>query len=423
VEVRAGLPDTPPGPQPRAKPAGGRKCGKQKAESRKHGARPRAKPSGVRALQSGGGQRRTAVRRYGRPTTKAGRAGSKKPIARVSHRERRHSGGEPAATPGPVTSRQAGFGVRRQSEAATALSAARDVQERQPLPEPKRCPAPLATTLQSDVPEAARQTLSTAPVTDAAPDSGPPGLGGRWRSGAVLHQMGLQPVLVEKVLERARLKHGEEPPAVLGDELALARTALASFWRAAPDAEGRSPAIHAFIGPPGSGKTTVLCKWLAKSVLTERRAARVWRLDSRGPNFAGPLDFYAEILGVRVEREWKGAAGLAGCQRAFVDLPGVNLQDTTAVEQLQAQLAGLEGAQMHLVLNAAYEVPVLLAQARAFDDWPLSDLILTHLDEEKRLGKLWNFLLGTKFTLRFLSGGQNVPGDFSVATPDLLIPQ
>jgi flagellar biosynthesis protein FlhF len=235
--------------------------------------------------------------------------------------------------------------------------------------------------------------------------------------------MGLQPLLVEKVLERARLKHGEEPPAIFADEMALARTALASFWRAAPDIGGRSPPIHAFIGPPGSGKTTVLCKWLAKSVLTERRATRVWRLDSRAANFAGLLDFYAEILRVRVEREWKGAAGLAGCEGAFVDLPGVNLQDTTAVEQLQAQLVGLAGAQVHLVLNAAYEVPVLLAQARAFDDWPVTDLILTHLDEEKRLGKLWNFLLGTKFTVRFLSGGQNVPGDFSVATPDLLFAQ
>jgi flagellar biosynthesis GTPase FlhF len=78
---------------------------------------------------------------------------------------------------------------------------------------------------------------------------------------------------------------------------------------------------------------------------------------------------------------------------------------------------------VHLVLNAAYEAPVLLAQARGFDDWPVSDLILTHLDEEKRLGKLWNFVLGTKFTVRFLSGGQNVPGDFSVATPELLICQ
>ena len=361
LEVRAALPDNAPGPHEPAKPSVGSALPPVAVSARANASSRCSEPTPAEPTP--------AVKRR---RARAGRGGSKRPLARVSRRQPLLSGRAPAATPGPAASSNVSF---------------------------------------------------TAMVTDAAVDGGPPGVAGRWRSGAVLQQLGLQPLLVEKVLERARLKHGEEPPAVFADEMALARTALASFWRAAPDAEARSPAIHAFIGPPGSGKTTVLCKWLAKSVLTERRAVRVWRLDSRAANFAGPLDFYAEILGVRVEREWKGAAGLAGCQGAFVDLPGVDLGDTTAVEQLQAQLVGLNGAQTHLVLNAAYEAPVLLAQARAFDDWPVSDLILTHLDEEKRLGKLWNFLLGTKFTVSFLSGGQNVPGVFSVASPELLIPQ
>jgi flagellar biosynthesis protein FlhF len=261
----------------------------------------------------------------------------------------------------------------------------------------------------------------TQEESQSGADPGPPGLGGRWRSGRVLREMGLQPLLVEKVLEGVRARYGEEPPASLAEELTLARAVLASFWRPAPEPPDGSPAIHALIGPPGSGKTTVLCKWLAKSVLDDRRLARAWRLDSRAAHFAGLLDFYGEILGVRVEREWTGVQALAGCDEAFVDLPGVNPLDRSALEQLQAQLVGLAGAQVHLVLNAAYEVSVLLAQARAFDDWPVSDLIFTHLDEEKRPGKLWNLVLGTKFTVRFLSGGQNVPGDFSVARPDLLI--
>ncbi len=54
---------------------------------------------------------------------------------------------------GPVTKRS--LGVRRQSEAATALWAARGVRERQTPPEPKRCRAPLATALQSGLPEKA----------------------------------------------------------------------------------------------------------------------------------------------------------------------------------------------------------------------------------------------------------------------------
>ena len=63
------------------------------------------------------------------------------------------------------------FGVRRQSEAETALSPARDVQAHQTPPEPKRCPPPLPTALQSRPPGTARQTLSLA---HRAASSSPP---------------------------------------------------------------------------------------------------------------------------------------------------------------------------------------------------------------------------------------------------------
>jgi hypothetical protein len=63
------------------------------------------------------------------------------------------------------------LGVRRQSEAATAPSTTRDVQERQTLAEPKRCRAPLATALQSSLPETAGQTLSMALPPGQPPSS------------------------------------------------------------------------------------------------------------------------------------------------------------------------------------------------------------------------------------------------------------
>ena len=66
---------------------------------------------------------------------------------------------------------------------------------------------------------------------------------------------------------------------------------------------------------------------------------------------------------------------------------------------------------IHLVLNAAYEVPLLVAQARAYAALPIEDLILTHLDEEARWGKIWNVVLGTNYPVRFLSAAQNVPGE------------
>ena len=67
-----------------------------------------------------------------------------------------------------------------------------------------------------------------------------------------------------------------------------------------------------------------------------------------------------------------------------------------------------------------HDVPATYEFARAFGALAVEDLILTHLDEEKRWGKVWNMALGTNFPLRFLSAGQNIPGDFHQASPELL---
>ncbi len=91
------------------------------------------------------------------------------------------------------------------------------------------------------------------------------------------------------------------------------------------------------------------------------------------------------------------------------------------MEHLARQIQAFPNPQVHLVLNAAYELPLLLAQARAFAALPLAGLIFTHLDEETRWGKLWNFVLGTNFSIRFLSAGQNVPGEWTPATADQIL--
>ena len=81
----------------------------------------------------------------------------------------------------------------------------------------------------------------------------------------------------------------------------------------------------------------------------------------------------------------------------------------------------LPESEVHLVVNAAYETPLLMAQVRAFAALPITDIIVTHLDEESRWGKLWNLVLGTNCSLRFLSAGQNIPGEFLTATPDRIL--
>jgi flagellar biosynthesis protein FlhF len=129
---------------------------------------------------------------------------------------------------------------------------------------------------------------------------------------------------------------------------------------------------------------------------------------------------YCEILGVPAERTWGGTEAL-GTDLNFIDLPGVDWRSSGALQDVKRMLDGFSPCRVHLVLNAAYEVPLLLAQARAFSVLPIDDLILTHLDEEPRWGKIWNIVLGTNYPVRFLSAAQNVPGEFLAATPERIL--
>jgi flagellar biosynthesis GTPase FlhF len=242
---------------------------------------------------------------------------------------------------------------------------------------------------------------------------------GEWRSAALLGTMGISAVNTERVLDRLKHQHGEQPPASLRAELALTRAALAGFWKSKKSAVS---GLHVFIGAPGCGKTTAICKWLTQAVLLDGASARVWRVDVPRANTAEALSVHCEILNVPVERSWNPGATWQE-DHLFIDLPGVEAGDETALTELNKMLSTMPGASVSLVLNAAYDLPLLQAQVRAFGRLPLTNLIFTHLDEEPRWSKLWNFVLGTNYSLSFLSAGQNIPGQFLRATPEALFPE
>lgn len=242
---------------------------------------------------------------------------------------------------------------------------------------------------------------------------------GEWRVGAVLQKTGLLPLHAQSILDQIRAEHGETPPPLLTDEIALARAALSRRWRQPRPFSSHSR--HVLIGPAGSGKTTCLCKWLTQAVLVEGRQARVWRLDGATANMAESLSVYCDILGVPGERRWQEAGSAIAEEIGFIDLPGVDWRKPVAVKELAGQLKQFGSPHVHLVLNGAYDISVLLAQIRAFAVLPIQDLILTHLDEESRWGKAWNLVLGTNYSLRYFSTGQNIPGDFSEASAEAIL--
>jgi flagellar biosynthesis protein FlhF len=240
-----------------------------------------------------------------------------------------------------------------------------------------------------------------------------------WRVVALLQKTGLLPLHTQHILDALKSARGDMPPSSLAEEIALARAELARNWRA-PHAIGPH-SVHVLVGPAGSGKTTVLCKWLTQTALIEGRLARVWRLDGATANTAEFLSVHGEALNAQVERAWTSDGRDLAEDMGFIDLPGVDWGNPTAIRELSAQLVQMGSPHIHLVLNGAYDISVLLAQVRAFSALPLEDLIISHLDEEPHWGKLWNLTLGAGLPMRHLSAGHNIPGDFWEAAPERIL--
>ena len=267
-----------------------------------------------------------------------------------------------------------------------------------------------------------KQQVSNRPAPEIPPASWPAGdaglNSGNWRVGTLLRKSGLLPLHAQQVMDRLRAHYGENPPSSLGGEINRAQDVLAASWRKPSPVAAKS--LHVFIGPAGCGKTTYLCKWLTQTVLVEGRLARVWRLDGATANMAESLSVYCDILGAPNERVWQPGGEAIAEDIGFIDLPGVDWRKPSAMQELAGLLKQFGSTRLHLVLNGAYDISILLAQFRAFAVLPIEDLAITHLDEESCWGKIWNLVLGTNCSIRHLSAGQNIPGDLCEASAKMI---
>jgi flagellar biosynthesis protein FlhF len=179
------------------------------------------------------------------------------------------------------------------------------------------------------------------------------------------------------------------------------------------------PARTAFLGTPGVGRTTALCKWLAKEVFGKQRVGRVLKAEFDRPNPAEGLAVFCEALGIQVEYYAPEpdapdtAATLGGPAGEFLyaDLPGLSLKSPSENAALAAFLDREKFAGRVLVLNAAYDLAMLRRTYGLGADLGATHVVFTHLDEVEHWGKLWDLLLEGALSPLFLGTGPSLTGD------------
>lgn len=170
----------------------------------------------------------------------------------------------------------------------------------------------------------------------------------------------------------------------------------------------------AFFGTAGTGKTTSLCKQLAGDVFLRQRAARVLKLELDRANPSDGLAVFCDALGVPMTRDVNDLPPLfAPDEQLYIDLPGVNANDSGEVRDLHLLFAEHAITTRVLVVNAAYDSAIIKNAYALGDVVGATHVVFTHCDEIVHWGKLWEFILAQNLTPLFLSAGPNIAGDFS----------
>ena len=167
----------------------------------------------------------------------------------------------------------------------------------------------------------------------------------------------------------------------------------------------------AFLGSPGAGTTTALCKWVAAEVFVRQRRGVVLKLDLDRANPGDALAVFCEALGVRFARSIPDVPTLDPGQFLFVDVPGVLPGGTDNIAEVNAALAPLFTTSRVIVIHAAYDAALIKRAYHFAERVGCTHAAFTHLDELTHCGKLWEFLLAPSLTPLFLGTGPNIAGD------------
>ena len=220
-----------------------------------------------------------------------------------------------------------------------------------------------------------------------------------------------------------RLQAGPNWPDLNALPLHRALAETASLLRS--QVEGRTMRAPlsraAFLGAAGVGRTTALCKWIARETFRRARAGHVVSVEFDRPNALGPLPVFSEALGVPLAHFPCGTEPAVAGGFVYFDLPGLSVRRPSDNASLEFFLEREKITERVLVLNAAYDRASLRDAYAAGRDLGATHLVFTHLDEVPQWGKLWDYLFDEEVEPLFLATGPSLTGDCEEDVPGAIM--
>jgi flagellar biosynthesis protein FlhF len=179
--------------------------------------------------------------------------------------------------------------------------------------------------------------------------------------------------------------------------------------------------VVALVGPTGVGKTTTIAKLAANYRLRENRRVGLITVDTYRIAAVEQLRTYADIIDLPMEvvstpREMREAVQrMRTFDLVLMDTAGRSPRDEVRIQELRSMLVEAAPDEVHLVLSAAASSRSLVAAAEKFAPVGVTSLLVTKLDEATGLGSLLALARKCQLPYSYLTNGQNVPDDISIA--------
>ncbi len=235
---------------------------------------------------------------------------------------------------------------------------------------------------------------------------------------------GLECSLVQEILDEIRSSAAFHD--LLRDPAALDLAITAEIGRririaGEPPIAVNERRVMAFVGPPGAGKTLSLVKVAATLGLARRRPVQIISADTTKIGAPEQLRTYAAILGVPFQfvetpRNLEGIlAETSERKLTLIDTPGYSPREMEETAALAANLSGLPGIEIHLVLSATTKTADLQRAVESYRVFGPNRLLFTRLDETASYGSILNTAIRSELPVSFLATGQSVPEDIEQA--------
>jgi flagellar biosynthesis protein FlhF len=237
------------------------------------------------------------------------------------------------------------------------------------------------------------------------------------------------PLIIQQILDRI-----DEELLSSGDELtasnvhAIAKNYLLQMIKtdASKHIAADTKVVH-FVGPTGVGKTTTIAKIAAEQVLKHHRKVGFITSDTYRIAAVEQLKTYATILNIPLEVVFspqdlnKAFMQLKDRDLIFMDTAGRNFRNEMYVSELYSLLQGRGKSETFLVLSLTTKYKDMKVITDNFSKFNLDKVLFTKMDETDSYGSIVNLLNDFPLKLSYVTNGQNVPDDITVADEHAII--